>query len=40
MRELYEQEKVGVRTNLWRGLVNRWDRAMMIGREMNQEGKA
>lgn len=40
MRELYEREKVGVRTNLWKGLVNRWDRAMMLGREMNQEGKA
>lgn len=39
MRELYEREKVGMRSNLWRGLVNRWDRALVIARNMNAEAK-
>lgn len=36
-RELYEREKVGVRTNLWRGLVSRWDKALVISRKWNEE---
>lgn len=27
-RESYERNRVGVRKNLWNGLVNRWDRAL------------
>ncbi len=37
VRELYEREKVGVRTNLWRGLVRRWDKALVLAREWNDE---
>ena len=36
-RELYEREKVGVRTNLWRGLVSRWDKTLVLARKWNEE---
>jgi murein L,D-transpeptidase YcbB/YkuD len=31
-RETYERKYVGVRENLWRGLVNRWDGALRIAK--------
>lgn len=36
VREDYEREKVGVRTNLWRGLVSRWDKVLVIARRWNE----
>lgn len=37
MRERYEIERVGRRDNLWKGLVNRWDRALVLARRWNEE---
>ncbi len=31
-RETYERKYVGVRENLWRGLVNRWDGALRVAK--------
>ena len=31
-RERYERERVGVRQNFWKGLVNRWDGALRIAK--------
>ena len=34
-RESYERRVVGVRKNLWQGLVNRWDKTESIARSWN-----
>jgi len=36
-RERYERERVGYRANLWRGLVNRWNKSESIAAELNAE---
>jgi lysozyme family protein len=36
-REDYERNVVGVRANFWRGLVNRWDKALAKAREFQKE---
>lgn len=33
-REEYERKVVGVRTNLWKGLVNRWDKALSVAQSL------
>jgi hypothetical protein len=39
-REDYERHVVGVRANFWRGLVNRWDKALVKAREFQREQSA
>src|SRR5262249_44309460 len=39
-REAYEREVVGVRENLWHGLVNRWDKALPAARKFAAEEAA
>jgi hypothetical protein len=34
-RERYERERIGYRSNLWKGLVNRWNAVHEIAEEMN-----
>ena len=34
-REKYEREKVGYRSNFWKGLLNRWNKVHEIAEEMN-----
>jgi len=36
-RENYERGVVGYRANFWRGLVNRWDKALVAAREFQRE---
>jgi hypothetical protein len=36
-REDYERNVVGFRANFWRGLVNRWDKALVKAREFQRE---
>ena len=36
-REDYEREVVGFRANFWRGLVNRWDKALVAARAFQKE---
>jgi lysozyme family protein len=36
-REDYERNVVGFRANFWRGLVNRWDKALVKAREFQKE---
>jgi hypothetical protein len=36
-REDYERNVVGYRANFWRGLVNRWDKALVKAREFQRE---
>lgn len=36
-REDYERKIVGFRANFWRGLVNRWDKALVKAREFQRE---
>jgi hypothetical protein len=36
-REDYERNVVGVRANLWNGLVNRWNNALKLAREFSAE---
>jgi lysozyme family protein len=36
-REEYEREVVGYRANFWRGLVNRWDKALTAARSFQKE---
>lgn len=39
-RENYERNVVGYRTNFWRGLVNRWDKALAAARAFQKEQAA
>lgn len=36
-REDYERNVVGFRANFWKGLVNRWDKALVAAREFQKE---